>query len=134
MTDREAACACGQLRVTCRGQPVRVSMCHCLACQRRSGSVFAVQAWYPREQIQPVQGAAKQYTRRADSGRRVTFNFCPECGGTVFWSAEQRPDLVAVAAGAFADPAFEKPRHSVWERRRHPWTAAIGEQVAEHTD
>ena len=134
MTDREAACSCGQLRLTCRGDPVRVSMCHCLACQRRTGSTFGVQAWYPKGQVQPAEGIAKQYVRRADSGRTVTFNFCSDCGGTVFWEAEQVPDLFAVAVGTFADPDFEKPSLSVRERRRHPWTVAIGEQPLEHLD
>jgi hypothetical protein len=106
-------------------------MCHCLACQRRTGSVFGVQAWYPREKVQ-AEGAAKQHVRQADSGRCVTFSFCPECGGTVFWSAEQRPDLIAIAVGAFADPGFERPGLSVWERSRHPWTAATDELAVEH--
>jgi hypothetical protein len=64
----------------------------------------------------------------------VTFNFCPECGGTVFWEPEQRPELIAVAVGMFADPDFEKPRNSVWEKRQHPWTTAIAEQQIEHSD
>ncbi|MGC1577719.1 MAG: GFA family protein [Beijerinckiaceae bacterium] len=81
MTSREAACSCGQLSLTVKGDPVRVSMCHCLECQRRTGSTFGVQAWYSREQVQPASGVAKQYARRAESGRLVTFNFCPNCGG-----------------------------------------------------
>jgi hypothetical protein len=32
----------------------------------------------------------------------------------------------------FADPDFEKPRNSVWEKR--PWTTAIAEQQIEHSD
>lgn len=132
MTDREAACSCGQLRLTPKGDPVRVSMCHCLECQRRTGSTFGVQAWYSREQIRPANGIAKQYVRRADSGRLVTFSFCPNCGGTVFWEAEHRPDLIAVAVGMFADPAFDRPAYSVWEKRQHPWTVAMGEQKIEH--
>ena len=133
MTGREAACACGQLRVTCTGEPVRISMCHCLECQRRTGSAFGVQARYPRGQVR-VQGTARQYVRRADSGRHVTFSFCPECGGTVFWHIEQSPDVIAVAVSTFADPNFPKPRHSVWERRQHPWTSAIGALAMEHLD
>jgi hypothetical protein len=109
-------------------------MCHCLECQRRTGSAFGVQAWYSREQVQPAHGVAKQYARQGDSGRVVTFNFCLECGGTVFWQAEQRPDLIAIAIGMFADPTFQRPGLSVWERRQHPWTAAIGEQEIEHLD
>jgi hypothetical protein len=134
MPDREAACSCGQLQLTVRGDPIRVSMCHCLECQRRTGSAFSVQAFYPREQVRLAKGIAKRYARRGDSGRTVTFNFCPECGGTVFWEIEQRPELVAVAVGMFADPEFEKPRYSVWEKRQHPWTTAIAEQQIEHSD
>jgi hypothetical protein len=96
------------------------------------GSIFGVQAFYLREQVRLAKGIAKRYARRADSGRTVTFNFCPECGGTVFWEPEQRPELIAVAVGMFADPDFEKPRNSVWEKR--PWTTAIAEQQIEHSD
>jgi hypothetical protein len=73
MTDHEAACSCGQLRLICQGDPVRVSMCRCLECQRRTGSTFGVQAWFPREQVRLVRGADKRYARQADSGRVVTF-------------------------------------------------------------
>jgi Glutathione-dependent formaldehyde-activating enzyme len=81
MTDREASCSCGQLRLACRGEPVRVAICHCLKCQRRTGSVFGVQAFFPSERTGPARGLAKQFVRQADSGKRVTFSFCPECGG-----------------------------------------------------
>lgn len=127
MTDREAACSCGQLRLGCQDEPIRVSMCHCLECQRRTGSLFGIQAWFRSEQVKPVHGIAKQFIRQADSGRRVIFSFCAECGGTVFWRAEQRPDLIAVAVGAFADPSFARPQLSVWESRKHNWLGAIGE-------
>ena len=106
MPDRGASCSCGQLRLTVRGDPVLVSVCHCLECQRRTGSAFGVQAFYPQEQVEPAKGVVKRYTRQGDSGRTVTFNFCPECGGTVFWVAAQRPELTAIAVGTFADPDF----------------------------
>ena len=133
MKDREAACSCGHLRLMCKGDPVRISMCHCLECQRRTGSMFGVQAWYPKDRVLPDSGVAHRYQRQADSGRKVTFYFCPNCGGTVFWEAELRPDLIAVAVGTFADPGFDRPRHSVWERRRHPWTITGQEQEIEHS-
>jgi len=126
MTEREAACTCRQLRIACRGEPALVSMCHCLECQRRTGSAFGVQAWFPLAQAGPAEGRAKQHVRTGDSGRHVTFSFCPDCGGTVFWTVEDRPDLVAVAVGTFADPSFAPPSRSVHERTRHPWTVAPG--------
>lgn len=133
MPIRDAACSCGQLRLTCDGDPVRVSMCHCLACQRRTGSAFGVQAWFTREQVRP-EGESKRFVRRAESGRAVTFSFCPECGSTVFWEAEADAGMIKVAVGAFADPTFPPPRHSYWERRRHPWTLLPGEVPMERSD
>ncbi len=47
MVTREAHCSCGQLRLTCEGEPVRISICHCLECQRRTGSVFGTQRAFP---------------------------------------------------------------------------------------
>lgn len=120
MATREAACSCGQLRLVAEGDPVRVSVCHCLACQRRTGSAFGYQARFPRERVS-VRGRAREYVRVSDEGESRTFSFCPDCGGTVFYVLGPEPDLVAVPVGAFADPSFPAPGVSVWESRRHAW-------------
>lgn len=122
MTSRVATCSCGQLRATCEGEPVRISICHCLECQKRTGSVFATQARFPAENVK-TEGRASQWTRVGDSGGAATFSFCPACGSTVFWEI---PGFVAVAVGAFADPNFPPPRVSVYEDRQHPWAQAVG--------
>ena len=109
-------------------------MCHCLDCQRRTGSVFGVQAWFAPEQITAVAGEASQYARVAESGRTVTYRFCPNCGSTLSWRAELRPDFVAVAVGAFADPKFSAPKVAVWERRRHDWLAPLASLPIERAD
>lgn len=133
MTKRRAACCCGQLSVTCEGEPVRISMCHCLACQQRTGSAFGVQARFGRQQVSSLSGRAAKFVRVADSGRRITFHFCPDCGSIVYWEIEGLPDLIAVAVGAFADPGFPPPKISVYGVRRHPWTA-MPELHAEELD
>jgi hypothetical protein len=131
MPIRTASCSCGQLRVACEGEPVRISMCHCLACQKRTGSIFGVQARFPRERVS-IEGLHTAYERVADSGNRVTTHFCPDCGSTVFWELEVAPDLIAVAVGAFADPGFPDPKHSVFENMRHRWALHPGELPMEH--
>jgi len=115
---REASCSCGQLRVTVEGDPVRISMCHCLACQRRTGSAFAIQARWPVGQVE-IQGRHTEYVRISDDGEERTSSFCPDCGATVFYQSD--PERIAVPIGAFADPTFPPPTISVWEERRHPW-------------
>ena len=117
---RTASCSCGQLTLTTAADPVRVSVCHCLACQRRTGSVFGAQARFPADAV-TIRGTAKQYVRIGDAGGRATFHFCPDCGATVHYTMAGREDSVAVPVGAFADPAFPAPTFSVYEERMHRW-------------
>jgi hypothetical protein len=131
MTTRRASCCCGQLNITTEGDPIRISMCHCLACQRRTGSAFSVQARFPQDRVS-IEGRSTQYVRTGDSGSRATFHFCPECGTTVYYLMEKVPEAIAVPVGAFADPTFPAPRVSVYESRRHAWVR-VPEDV-EHFD
>ena len=121
MSKRVASCSCGKLSLACEGQPVRISVCHCLACQKRTGGVFGAQARFPQAQVSDIAGSSSTYERVADSGNRLTFHFCQSCGSTVYWTNAGTPGLVTVAVGAFADPGFPAPRHSVFERTRHGW-------------
>ena len=120
MASRTASCSCGQLSIEVHGEPLGVGVCHCLACQRRTGSVFAALAAFaaPYE----VSGRAADYVRVGDQGASFRFRFCPVCGTNVFHTEEGREQSsVAVAVGAFADPGFPPPQDSVYDCRRHSW-------------
>ena len=117
---REAACSCGRLTAQVRGDPIRVSICHCLACQQRTGSVFGAQARFRRADVQ-LAGPSTSYVRTGDSGRKATFHFCPTCGATVYYFLEGLDDVLAIPVGAFADPEFPAPAFSVYEERMHEW-------------
>jgi hypothetical protein len=118
---RQAACHCGQLRVRLEGDPALVSSCHCLACQRRTGALFGSTSFFKRGQVLAIEGEHRTWRRAGDSGRFLTFHFCPTCGSNVFWDSEGTPDMISVAVGAFADPAFPAPVRTVWAENKHDW-------------
>ena len=120
MTRRVASCSCGQLSATTTGKPVRISICHCLACQRRTGSVFGMQARFPDAAV-TMQGRSTVFARTGDEGTTARFHFCPDCGATVYYLMDAIPGMVAIPVGAFADPGFPPPRVSVYGERMHPW-------------
>jgi hypothetical protein len=120
MSRRVASCSCGQLTAEAVGQPVRISICHCLACQRRTGSVFGQQARFRREEVN-LAGISSEYVRVGDEGTRVKFHFCADCGTTVYWELAGLQDYLTIAVGAFADPDFPEPTVSVYESRKHGW-------------
>jgi hypothetical protein len=128
--ERQASCHCGQLTLSCSGEPAKVSLCHCLDCQRRTGSLFSVAAFYPRERVALGDGKSARYRRGSASGYAVTFHFCPHCGSSVWWEPERMSHLIGVAVGAFADPTFPMPKQAVWASNRHEWLALPDEMPA----
>ena len=97
-----------------------VSLCNCLTCQQRTGSIFGVAARYPTEAV-VTNGPSSVFVRPSEDGGATTFHFCPTCGSTVFWALGRYPEILYVAVGAFADPTFPMPKRTVYDERRHPW-------------
>ena len=124
---REARCSCGGLRLTLSGVAPDVVACHCIECQRRTGSPFGAIAYYPADAV-TISGVPKQYTRATATGRKFHNYFCPECGTSVYFKADNHPTKLGVALGAIADPNFPAPVRSVWEQSRHPWVEITAAQ------
>jgi hypothetical protein len=131
-TIRHASCRCGQLTLACAGEPVRVSVCHCLHCRKRSGSAFAAQARFAEGDV-AVSGEARVWETTGESGNVAQFHFCPLCGSTVHYRSSGQPGLIAVAVGAFADSTFPPPHYSVFEARKHGWVVIAGNGI-QHFD
>ncbi|EAR51329.1 hypothetical protein OG2516_15234 [Oceanicola granulosus HTCC2516] len=122
MIERRATCACGQLSATCTGAPLRVSVCHCFACKRRTGSAFSLNARYPEAAV-VTAGTSRSFERKGDAGGTATSHFCPTCGTTVWYTNSGAAGLVAIPAGGFASLDVPAPTVSVYhdDSRRFGW-------------
>lgn len=115
-----AQCSCGALQVEVAGEPDAVVACHCIDCQRRTGSVLGVGAYYPKDRVK-ITGESKAFERDTAAGGKFRQHFCTTCGTTLFWSTANKPDSLGIAVGGFADPGFFAPQRSVWEQSHHAW-------------
>src|SRR3546814_11170930 len=97
-------------------------------CQRRTGSLFSVAAFFPRSDVALVAGAAECFRRPSASGFDVAFHFCPACGSSLWWEPDRRPHLVVVAAGPLADPGFPMPQQAGWLGDRYMASVGMGEE------
>lgn len=104
-------------------------MCHCLECQRRTGSAFSVAVFYERRSVRVERGTPDVFERGSASGFPVRFHFCRRCGSNVYWEPARMPDLVGVAVGAFGDASFPQPGQSVWTKDKHAWIS-LPEDIA----
>jgi hypothetical protein len=133
---RKATCACGQLKVTTKGpDPERRSLCTCHLCQKQSGSVFSVQARFPKEEVTiegkstawkfpPANGAGPVTGRTCGDGGG-TFYFCPVCGTTVYYTVDADTARIGIKVGTFADPTFPPPMIAGFEEYMYPWALNV---------
>ena len=107
---------------------MRVSVCHCLDRQKRSGSAFAFQARFPADRV-VFAGEASEWTRAGEESGGTVFSSCLQCGSTVHYRSLDDAGLVAEAVGAFADPQFPTPYYSVDEMRKYVWVSIGGDTI-----
>ena len=115
-----ATCECEALSVSVDGSP-DVLACNCLSCQRRTGSVFGVSAYFSKDDVTSITGEYKEFKRESNSSKTIAFSFCPTCGTNVFWTPETKPDLIGIAVGCFGDPQFPKPEFASYASTMHAW-------------
>lgn len=119
MTKHHAQCQCGQLTVDADIDPDFVIVCNCKACQKRTGAPFGAGMYFLRDGL-AIRGRSASWARRADSGRVLETHFCPDCGTSLYWTLEMRPDHMGVAYGCFETPVPE-PMRAIWTGEKHDW-------------
>ncbi len=119
MAEHKASCQCGEVRVVANSDPDFVIVCNCIACQKRTGSAFGTGAYFKRSDL-TVTGAPKHWPRTSDAGRAIDNHFCANCGTTVLWGLEMRPDHMGVALGALDTPP-PRPHRVIWAEHQHDW-------------
>ena len=122
--ERTAECHCGSLRAIVSGDPEWVDLCHCKACQRRTGTAFHFGATYLKDRVR-LEGERKIYQRDGDSGYRIRFHFCPKCGSNVYWEGDSNTAVCGITVGSFADPNFPLRTYSQWEAAKHDWIGVL---------
>ena len=123
-TEKVARCGCGQLKFTVEGEPSMATICHCLDCQRRTGTSHQISAWYENQQVIAQAGEFK-IAERVTAGGLVRSELCPKCGTTVSWTSSFTAHARGFATGCFADPQFPAPKMEFYTCRRHHWMKAV---------
>ena len=103
---REGGCLCGEARYLVSGYPEPRGVCHCRYCQLRTGSAFAVLAYFKPENFSLKSGQLTHYTFTSESDKQWDINFCSKCGTTVYYQLEAWGDLIGIDSGTFDPPSF----------------------------
>ncbi|KAI8262984.1 hypothetical protein K4K58_013261 [Colletotrichum sp. SAR11_239] len=73
-------------------EPQVTALCHCVDCQKWSGSAFTSNAVVPRAAFKVTQGEPKYYDINGDSGKKNRHFFCSGCGSSLYTELDLMPD------------------------------------------
>jgi hypothetical protein len=117
----KGGCLCGYIRYEYHGEAGPSSYCHCDDCKRATGGPYTVGVLSETSKLRILSGNVKGHTAIADSGRKITREFCPECGSPLFTRAEKLPDKVFIKAGSLDKPGVVTPGFHTWTERAVAW-------------
>ena len=127
----EGGCLCGAVRYRTRGEPLDGFACHCTACQKRTGSAFAIELFFLSENVQFTGITPSVFESKSDdSGRWLRLEFCPKCGSSIGLTAERRPGQRAVTGGTFDDPNWFKLGRHIWTKSKVHWMEIPADTIA----
>ena len=117
---RQGGCLCGQVRYEVSGDPLAVVLCHCINCQKQSGSTFSFNIIGQSDQIS-LQGNVSTYVDENDSGDPVNRNFCGNCGSPIYSEILTQGSLIALKIGTLDDTRDLEPQSQVWCISKQNW-------------
>ena len=122
MTDVfDGGCACGRLRYRMQSMPMFVHCCHCMDCQRQTGTAFVLNALIETDRVALQSGEVRPYVMPTDSGRPHTVFRCADCGTTVWSEYGGLKTLRFVRVGTLDDPRLLSPDVHIYVRSKLPW-------------
>lgn len=116
-------CRCGAVRYESTDDPVISGNCHCLECQRSSGTGHSAVVAVHSDSLQ-VTGEVRYFDHISDSGNTASNGFCPTCGSPLFGKTSGMPGLMAIKVGSLDDPSGFRPGMAIYAARAQPWDPA----------
>ena len=119
---REGGCTCGELRYRLATDPMFVHCCHCLNCQRQTGSAFVVNLLIEADRVELLAGEPQPVDVPRDDGSRQRIFRCPTCQVAVF-SEYGAPQVLFVRAGTLDEPREITPDVHIFTKSKADWVS-----------
>ncbi len=123
MSDKQFAsgkCLCGKVNYTIKEEPLKMAQCHCLDCQRSSGTGHLSLAFFSKDKVS-IEGETSSFTTQADDGPEITRHFCPDCGSRLYGTNNVNTGLISISVGCLDDHSWFTPQAIVYNKRKPAW-------------
>jgi hypothetical protein len=116
----EGGCSCGVVRYRLASNPLFVHCCHCLNCQRQTGSAFVINLLIEADRVELLAGEPHAVEVPRDDGSTQRIYRCPDCH-VALYSQYGGPKIYFVRAGTLDDPSLVAPDVHIFTRSKLPW-------------
>ena len=116
----EGGCACGAVRYRLTSDPLFTHCCHCVNCQRQTGSAFVINLLIETDRVEILAGDPQPVDVPRDDGTMQRIFRCPTCQVAVF-SEYGRPEVRFVRAGTLDRPSSVEPDVHIFTRSKLSW-------------
>jgi hypothetical protein len=117
---REGGCSCDAVRYRLSSEPLITHCCHCLNCQRQTGSAFVINLLIEADRVELLSGDPKPVDVPRDHGDAQRIFRCHTCQVAVY-SQYTRPTVLFVRAGTLDEPSSIEPDVHIFTRSKLPW-------------
>ncbi len=114
-------CLCGSIKYCISKPAIRSTVCHCLSCQKSSGSAYSINICIPIEGFKVSGDTLKRYTSVGGSGKKLHRYFCQTCGSPIYTKPDALPGLIIVKAGTLDDTHQFTPEANIWCNSKMEW-------------
>ncbi|KAK46567.1 aldehyde-activating protein [Caballeronia jiangsuensis] len=121
MNEIKGGCLCGSVRYQTAQAPLMSAVCHCIHCQKQSGSAFSTNVVVPSAGFEIAASTLATFNDVGESGAGVKRHFCRNCGSPVYTELDANPDVVAIKAGTLDDPSWVQPQVHMWRCSAKSW-------------
>ena len=117
---REGGCACGEVRYRLTAEPLFVHCCHCLNCQRQTGSAFVINLLIEADRVELLGAEPQRVDVPRDDGSMQQVFRCSSCQ-IALYSIYTRPQVLFVRAGTLDEPSSVAPDVHIYTKSKVPW-------------
>jgi hypothetical protein len=118
----EGGCSCGAVRYRLTSDPLVVHCCHCLNCQRQTGSAFVINLLIEADRVELLADPPEPVGAPRDDGSEQRIFRCPTCQVAVY-SEYGWPEVRFVRAGTLDDPSWVTPDVHIFTKSKVGWVA-----------
>ena len=126
MSKIKGGCLCGKVQYTSSAEPAMTAVCHCIDCQKQSGSAFSINIGLRADEINFTGELRMVETHGLESGKKINRYFCPNCGSPLYSAPDVMPGMIFLKVGTLDDTSWVKPDINFWCSTAQPWVSIDG--------